>query len=527
MTTLIGILIDAGPRPRWVNLAARATAQAKGVEILWVRQVSGSRPRPRRNPLLEFYRRLDAWRFATSPDPLAIEQDPPLDGSPCLESGPEGSVVLAEGADSVLQAEVTAVLNLSSFEWPTDGPMPRLGIWRLYQGKFTEPNHDAGLVEFILGHDVMPVGLARVAGPRSTNIEVLRETHLAVDPFSLWRGRAASVNRAAQLPRRYLEGRGDSPDRETIDLCGPRPPAKPPIVRHLPRLVARLTKRAFRQWLPRERWHLATGEATSGPLRVLPSPRDVFRADPFPIRVGEDLWLFFEEYPDATLRGRIAAARLDERTGQLGRSRVVLEEPHHLSYPFVFRWDGTLWLLPEAAESAGLDLYRCVDFPDTWVWHARLIDGLRVADPTLLEHNGLWWLFASVAHDGFSLDDELHLFWADTPTGPWEPHARNPVKSDVRSARPAGRVFWSGDRLIRPAQDCAGRYGRALVFNEIDVLTRTAYRERVTGRCPPRPPAIGIHTYNRYGSVSGDERAVVDVFMADRALKRATRVGLR
>jgi hypothetical protein len=51
---------------------------------------------------------------------------------------------------------------------------------------------------------------------------------------------------------------------------------------------------------------------------------------------------------------------------------------------------------------------------------------------------------------------------ADTITGPWIPHARWPVKIDIRGARPAGMMFNLDGRLFRPAQDCAETYGAGI-----------------------------------------------------------------
>jgi hypothetical protein len=83
--------------------------------------------------------------------------------------------------------------------------------------------------------------------------------------------------------------------------------------------------------------------------------------------------------------------------------------------------------------------------------------------------------------------------------GPWEPHPRNPVVSDVRRARPAGRPFRDESRgLIRPSQDCSGLYGSAVVFNRIEELSETGYRETPIGRLEPgwRHANLGTHTYS-------------------------------
>jgi transcriptional regulator GlxA family with amidase domain len=48
-------------------------------------------------------------------------------------------------------------------------------------------------------------------------------------------------------------------------------------------------------------------------------------------------------------------------------------------------------------------------------------------------------MFVSIAEN--CIPDELSLFYAESPLGPWTPHPRNPVKSDVRGSRPAGGLF--------------------------------------------------------------------------------------
>ena len=76
----------------------------------------------------------------------------------------------------------------------------------------------------------------------------------------------------------------------------------------------------------------------------------------------------------------------------------------------------------------------------------------------------------------------------------------------MRCARPAGRPFidQSGS-LIRPSQDCSDSYGRAIVFNRIEVLSETDYRETTIGRLGPdwRRANLGTHTYSRSDDLGG------------------------
>ena len=156
-------------------------------------------------------------------------------------------------------------------------------------------------------------------------------------------------------------------------------------------------------------------------------------------------------------------------------------------------------MAPECAESERIEVFRCTKFPDRWESHAVLLEGVKAFDPTIFEHDGVWWMFATLQHDGNSTDDELHLFHASTPLGPWSPHPLNPVCLDVRAARPAGAVFEHNGRLYRPAQDCSRRYGWAMTIQEITVLTKTDFEQVEIRRVEPGWAADGhaTHTVNQ------------------------------
>ena len=108
-------------------------------------------------------------------------------------------------------------------------------------------------------------------------------------------------------------------------------------------------------------------------------------------------------------------------------------------------------------------------------------------------------MFASVGSLGTTLGDELHLFVAESPFGPWTPHPGNPVVSDIRCARPAGALLRDGDRVVRPGQDGSRRYGWAVSMREIVVLTPDGYEEREIGRLEASDVAgaRAVHTYGR------------------------------
>lgn len=227
-------------------------------------------------------------------------------------------------------------------------------------------------------------------------------------------------------------------------------------------------------------------------------PKDRFYADPFLFEKDGKTFLFFEDFRYADGRAVISYCELGS-DGTPGLSVEVLRRPYHLSYPFVFEYEGEMYMIPETKENRMVELYRATSFPTTWTPAAVLLNDIHAVDATVQKINGKFWMFAGVSNGRYSNSDELCLFFADALTGPWTPHRNNPVLSDVRRSRPAGMLFYDEGRLIRPSQDCGKAYGYALEFSEVLTLNETEYEERSISRLDPSQVAgcVGTHTYNR------------------------------
>jgi hypothetical protein len=164
--------------------------------------------------------------------------------------------------------------------------------------------------------------------------------------------------------------------------------------------------------------------------------------------------------------------------------------------------DDGLLLTPDNGRDTGVDLFleRAGNGGPDRIAHR--LDGIAASDPTLLWHEGRFWLFVSVKGHGMSPWDELHLYSAASLADVWQAHPRNPVVADVRRARPAGRIFTRGGDLIRPGQDCSREYGERIALSAITKLTPDAYEEHPIGFIEPTGFA-GVrrtHTYTFDGS---------------------------
>lgn len=281
------------------------------------------------------------------------------------------------------------------------------------------------------------------------------------------------------------------------------------MLRGLSRMAARLFAEKARHVFHYDQWFLAyhiaktgNGQAFYQYKTILP-PKDCFWADPFPVERDGRYFVFFEEYIYKTDRAHLSVLEIDQ-DGNWSNPTQIIQRPYHLSYPFVFEFEGTTYMIPETGENRSIELYRCTDFPHGWEFDRELMPNVNAVDATLHEHDGKWWLFTSIVDKDLHNRDCLHLFFADTPFGPWQSHPENPLQCDIRNARPAGKLFTKGGVLYRPAQDCSTRYGYAIKVNEVLEFNERRYRERVVTEITPdwEPLLLGTHTINFCGNLT-------------------------
>lgn len=233
--------------------------------------------------------------------------------------------------------------------------------------------------------------------------------------------------------------------------------------------------------------------------RIVP-PKDRFWADPHVIYKDNRYYIFIEELLYKSNKSHIALITMDEK-GSYGKPVTVVERPYHLAYPFIFVWNKNYYMIPESRSNRTIEVYKCIEFPGKWEFHKNLMANISAVDTTLFYYQGKWWLFANVVeNEGASSCDELFLFYADNPLScDWTPHPKNPVVSDVRKSRPAGKIFEYNGNIYRPSQNCSGRYGYGLKINQIEILNESEYQEiEISSIEPDWDRKIkAIHTFNQ------------------------------
>lgn len=229
-------------------------------------------------------------------------------------------------------------------------------------------------------------------------------------------------------------------------------------------------------------------------------------ADPFLCRYNGMWYMFFELVNLLTNRGEIGyASSLDGFQWKYGA--VVLTEPFHLSYPYVFEWRGDFYMIPETARAKSVRMYKAADFPRRWEFSATLLEGGRFVDNSIFEYDSKWWLFTEAGPNATS--PLLRLFFADQPFGPWTEHPCSPIWDNVPDiTRPAGRVVIHNGKPLRFAQTVYPEYGTQVQAVEIEELTETTYRE--SDALPAKLLGAGSEPWNSDGMHHVDPQLLED-----------------
>jgi len=513
----VGVLLDDARQERWVLEAVRRVLTLPGVRLAAVAVASGQAARPP-----------DAGLLHAAID--SVDRALRCRGEPLFQLV---DVVAELNAPHTLVVPTAALGGGWSFDSQDAARLADLGVDAWFCFTARRPHHPlASVARFgIWGHEIGVgttatnrwAGASEVAGASELTVTALVD-YSATNGASIYQTFGATVSNSARSNRlqalckalpmcaRAVAAllRGDvvpsSAGSAPRDRSASPAPTSSAVLGLATSVIKNVAANRWREMRWRDQWQvgyyfrdphddrlLATER-----LRYLLPPADRFWADPFAVERDGRYFIFFEELLLSTGRGRIAAVEVFEND-EPSAPRVVLEQPHHLSYPTIFTWRDDLYMLPETGAAGSVLLYRCAEFPLRWVPDHVMLAGVHAYDPTLWSDGRRWWLFANVAESGADPSDELWLFSSDTPLGGWRPHPANPIVADVRCARPAGPIFTDRGVTYRPSQDCSGSYGRAVVINRIDCLTPDEYRETRVARVAAdwRPDARCAHTYGR------------------------------
>lgn len=204
-------------------------------------------------------------------------------------------------------------------------------------------------------------------------------------------------------------------------------------------------------------------------FEVLKSTWRYWYADPIVFAHAGEEYLFAERMDRWSSKGILVAAKISE--DGISAFSPVLEEPYHLSYPFVFEKNGELFMIPESTSDRSVKLYRCLQFPYHWQCEKVLFEDVLYADTNVICAGGHYYLITGEMDPNIGSKTKTLIFEADG-IEQGDLFALEQSKNSVFSyeQRGAGRWIEEGGQLIQPTQ-CGDteNYGTALKFRTVNL----------------------------------------------------------
>lgn len=470
--------------------------------------------------LYRLYRKLDRKLFTTKPDAFETKTLDFLDeGIKLLEVKPIQREFTDQFSDKSLQEikgsglDVIIRLGFRILKGQILSAA-KLGVWSFHHG---DPTFYRGgppaFWEVMLGKPISGLVLIQLTEKLDQG-KILYQSFAQTNPLSVQRNANAVFWKSAYIiPRvmRQIEGLGISqwlsqfaqiPSTEKSQLL--RPPKGFQTLRLVSKLLLRNSKRKWQEnrikphwqvgYMEKSTWNFEKGVLWKD-LTLIPNKesKSTYCADPFPIQIGTETEVLVESFDNKKQKGCICL--IDDK----GNKRVVLQENWHLSYPFIWEESHKTYLIPESADAGCIYRYA-FDSGSTQLQQREILFDEEAFDPTIWKNESGYWLFVNQKKNrAISAFDELFLYHSESWENPkWVPHPQNPIVSDVRKSRPAGKLFIHQGKLYRPAQDSGLRYGNKIQVMEIIQLNPKNYEEKLayTLEAPQEAGILGMHTIN-------------------------------
>ncbi len=220
---------------------------------------------------------------------------------------------------------------------------------------------------------------------------------------------------------------------------------------------------------------------------------DVYQADPFGIEKDGKLYLFYEEYLKDKEYALLKCSVYDTELNRTD-DRVILDDGTHKSFPFVFQFEGKIYLMPESGAIKKLEIYECIDFPFIW-GNERTILNFACSDAIIKKFENSWLLFYTKSNQ-IDENEILYLKSSSNLFNNWENETERIITKNFLNSRNAGAIQQIDDKYFRFAQNCSTNYGANIVIQQIFNSEYETYVEELSFEKTLNKKSNGFHTLN-------------------------------
>jgi hypothetical protein len=169
-------------------------------------------------------------------------------------------------------------------------------------------------------------------------------------------------------------------------------------------------------------WHIEVNFADLG-HQWKPIPGIKYGADPFLLKTGADLWCYYESLPNPGAKGSVSRFLL--KPSEISEEWVVdtqevISESWHLSYPYCWEEEGTIYVLPESASNKIIKIYRLKGDNETFEFYSDVRINDCLLDVNLSKENDWYFLWGTRQHPIDTVGSGiLTLYKSASLRGPW------------------------------------------------------------------------------------------------------------
>lgn len=248
-------------------------------------------------------------------------------------------------------------------------------------------------------------------------------------------------------------------------------------------------------------WRVLYKEVDSNSWNELETENGYWYADPMLFNYKGDRYLFTEAFNEILQIGYLAVSKYSD--GKFTKPNLIMKRLCHLSYPCVFEYEDSAYMIPETGQNGTIELWKSEGDLYHWKKDAVLMKHVKYADNTILKKDGKLFLFSYLEIGEFctfvyELDIKLKKV-----------RLIEKVKHDSNQFRPAGHFYIEGHYLYRPVQYNVNSYGERIIIKEVSSIipyVEKTVKEIVAGEYGDHWKGMSTHTYAHM-----DNLTVVDV----------------
>ncbi len=240
---------------------------------------------------------------------------------------------------------------------------------------------------------------------------------------------------------------------------------------------------------------------------VIDVGKGYWAADPFLFKdKNGDVYCFFEYFNKKKRKAVIAYKNISQKDSKVG---IAYEFDGHTSYPCVFEFGGSIYMIPETKYLKKIVLLKNVEWPSKWIEIGTLKDNICAVDSTPFVKNDELFLFIYEEYDDF--ENRLSLAKVDVVGCALLDETLLESYSKTEG-RPGGNVLFYRDGCFRVVQPSRSHYGEKIEFLKFN-FDNNVYSEKMVKEMLPsdikldvKTKIVGVHTFNCL-----DDYQVIDV----------------